>query len=224
MTGSPATSGSARPPTPVGLCLATPDGLPVVGFHPGFEAGRVVVTFNASAVSSLSLLPHQQGGPGEGAVPDSRGSDTRSSSDREERIPAERKDRQRAAVPYQDTQTVSVAGSDNSGDATPIASALGDGFQLTPLLAKAATDLLTEGCTHLNLPISEALSLSRSGWVPGSPQTTGGAVAAALAAEGVDSWGELVRLQDGCVHRYRSPEEVEREADEREDLRRAKAG
>ena len=218
----PSASGSVGPLTPVGLCLATPDGLPVVGFHPGFEAGRVVVAFSASATSlPSSPLPHQsntEGGTSEGG---GGAAVTRDRSDRDKRNTAEREGRQRAAIlPQQDGQAIN---DDGSGPA-PIASALGDGFQLNPLLAKAAADLLIEGCTHLNLPISDALSLSRSGLVADGTRLPSGGGQAAIAAKGVDSWGELARLQDGSVHRYRSPEEVEREADEREDLRRAMAG
>ena len=235
----PSASGSVKPIIPVGLCLATPDGLPVVGFHPGFEAGRVVVAFSASATSPHHChpsLPHQSPEAGQGGTAVTRnssdmgrrsGSDQRNSSDRVEGNSAGRDGWQQAGMPHQDGRASSDDGSDNSDGPAPVASALGDGFQLTPLLAKAAADLLVEGCTHLNLPISDALSLSRSGLVAAgrvnSPQLLGGGQAA-LAAKGVDSWGELVRLQDGSVHRYRSPEEVEREADEREDLRRAMAG
>ena len=236
----PSASGSVKPLTPVGLCLATPDGLPVVGFHPGFEAGRVVVAFSASATSlPSSPLPHQsspEGGTSEGRVGaavtrDRSNSDRRSSSDKrnssdylDKGDTAEYEGQQRVTMPHQDGHAISDDGSDGSNSPAPIASALGDGFQLTPLLAKAAADLLIEGCTHLNLPISDALSLSRSGLVAGGMLLSGDGGQVALAAKGVDSWGELVRLQDGSVHRYRSPEDMEREADEREDLRRAMAG
>ena len=135
---------------------------------------------------------------------------------------------------------------------------LGDGFQLVPLLAKAAADLLVTGSMSLTAASSVLLPASArhqpyphassedvtdaagrrssgehfdgvhlTGLAPTSKLGKGdvdswkGKLEASLVLleKGVDSWGTLGRLQDGSVQRYRSPEDVEREADEQEDLR-----
>ena len=122
---------------------------------------------------------------------------------------------------------------------------------LTPLLAKAVADLATSSASALAVPgilggaRSAVLggdeddgdggeedgvvlghgsggSLRMGGKKPAQKRKAQGT--AALAFLGVDSWDGLGSLQKGELHRYRSPEDLEREADEREDLRRALSG
>jgi len=197
------------------LCLATPDGLPLLGYHPGFERGRVAVACTVSAASaSLS--------------------------------------------------TSEAPGSGNASPSPPAphlrtSAALGDGYQLVPLVAKAAADLLLTGSMSLTAVSSalwapttsrfpaEDLGAGGMGMASAGERSRGGvhlggskagsssvesnaegwkgnlAASAVLAARGVDSWGGLGRLQDGSVQRFRSREDLEREADQREDLRRSQA-
>jgi hypothetical protein len=120
---------------------------------------------------------------------------------------------------------------------------LGDGFLLSPLLAKAAADLLVEGRTYMGMP-ADLFSLTRPslkclssmkhedrGSASGVLNTGKRGIEREVDMSSdarermrcVDRWSDLEKLQDGSVYMYRSKEELEQEADEREDQRRAKA-
>ena len=250
----------------VGLCVATPDGLPIMGWHPGFERGRVVVVCSASASAEASVS-EQGTSAGPGAEQDSdKGGDMRRTGTENPLLPGDG---------HSTKALMDGRGSGNDrlppsasvqGSVQHQYNVIGDGFMLTPLLAKAAADLSASSATSLPaggggagwskvLDLGESPSPTgmldtargnhsrsvgkedvwiRGGGEDGARRRGGGTKspgptpppqgAAALALLGVDSWGGLVRLQGGEVHRYRSPEDIEREADEREDRRRAMAG
>ncbi|GAX75043.1 hypothetical protein CEUSTIGMA_g2487.t1 [Chlamydomonas eustigma] len=248
-------------------CLATPDGLPLLGFHPGFEAGRVVVACCASGISAktteyVATLASSSSAAAaasrEHGLPSAQQSQcTKSASSEEaERLnyaaeswlrhsqegkSAGQLDPDRETWQAAITSSLLLGSNTNAGQDEETVSKrifpLGDGFQLSPLLAKAAADLLVEGRTHMDIP-AEALSLTRPGLeCMNSMQQEGGGSSSETRREGeavassaharmrsVDRWSELDQLQDGSVYRYRNKEDLEREADEREDQRRAKAG
>ena len=217
------------------LCLASPDGLPLLGFHPGFEPGRVVVACSVSGASCPSSTSHTHY--------------TSAASPKSDAAP------HNGSIPSPSSPLPGGL----SPPVSPLLTSLGDGFQLVPLLAKAAADLLETGSSSGSLiASSSALGASTSpntmvddGRAEGGPsgELRGGihlggsgvavsssssaavpeswkgrlSASAVMATWGVDSWGDLGRLQDGSVQQYRSPEDLEREADEREDLGRAKA-
>lgn len=157
--GTPPPPGAAD--TSVGLCLASPDGMPIVGFHPGFEEGRVVVACAVSGVFRQRKRRQQQQGAEGGAaklattssglvVPASyTSSDAPSNS-------SNRSNSQPAAV-------AGVAGVAGVADVAP--SLVGDGFQLCPLLGKAAADLLLGASDPCELAPS-LVSLSRPALSP----------------------------------------------------------
>ena len=155
--------GTSPPPgaadTSVGLCLASPDGMPIVGFHPGFEEGRVVVACAVSGVfrqRKRQQQQQQQGGEGGAAKLATTSSGlvvpaSYTSSD--------------APRNSSNSQPAAVAGVAGVADVAP--SLVGDGFQLCPLLGKAAADLLLGASDPCELAPS-LLSLSRA---PISPDT-----------------------------------------------------
>lgn len=251
---------------PIALCLATPDGLPVVGFHPGFEPGRVVVACSVSSAASAlqtttattatTTVTSDQNLRGSGSV----GRDMKSAHGI----------RQTVADDPQSNRGIIVHHKQHPSAPPPPPKplfvpppSLGDGFQLVPLLAKAAADLLVTGSMSLTavssvlhvLPVSArhpshassedindspgrrsapgehlggvhiagAAQMSTLGKVDVDSWKGHLEASLALSEKGVDSWDTLGRLQDGSVQQYRSPEDVEREADEQEDLRRAKS-
>ncbi len=173
--------GAGRGPgaAPLAWDAVTPDGLPVLGWHPGFEAGRVLVACTAgSHAGGIPPPPPPPPPPPAGAG---------------------------AATTQRDGSAVSLGWQAQSGDglvagrasappggAEEPGACLGtahDGLHLSPLLAKAAADLLL-GVTALPFADVERLRVERLVWAPPAGGVAGRAPA-------VDPWEQLGVLQAG---------------------------
>lgn len=180
--------GSQLPRLHTSLHVSTPDGWPAVGSIPGVEAGRIVF---ATAASSR----HVQQPTG---VDDSSTSTGGSSSDGKAASSASN-----AAPAGQHSAPSAAQGTDTGASSQPSwlsgplrdVVLVTDGYSLSPLLAKIATDVVTGG------RISEAdpsrLEVSRS-------------CLAAATVEGSDPWDGLSLLQSGAAYAKTDEEAQER--------------
>ncbi|KXZ47861.1 hypothetical protein GPECTOR_32g474 [Gonium pectorale] len=173
------------------LHVGTPDGWPAVGWLPGTEPGRVLFVSTASCATGARAAQGrgEQGaaaaaGAKEGAGPSGRGAAAgKGSGDGDEREPS------RAVTADGDRRATGA----DAADPGAAAAAPGpeeylghmyDGYQLSPLLAKMAADMMC-GAPRVAEADPERLDLGRS------------ALVGMAQAEGLDSWEGLGRWQRG---------------------------
>ncbi len=184
-----------RPDTQIAWDVVTPDGLPLLGWHPGFDAGRVLVACTAGGAAEAPHAPaHADGASAAPASPpgSSAGESTTVSPARSQQSAENRGE---AGVPI-------------------VLNAEHDGWAMAPVLAKAAADMLL-GVPASELPIDVArLALTRSGLAEGGDKD------ASEAVQLVDAWESLSDLQDGSVYaRVCEARMTEDEKQEREEAR-----
>ncbi|GLC33314.1 hypothetical protein PLESTB_000347000 [Pleodorina starrii] len=168
----------------VALHVATPDGWPVLGFLPGLEPGRLLFASTASCSSGGDGTPTGAGyaagpsrsrsaGPGSAnSVPAEPGRATNGPQSQPQQ-------QQQEAVSEQHASSLWLFGG------RPV---LADGYQLSPVLAKMAVDLLCGAARPAEVDL-ERLDVGRP------------ALGAVARAEGLDPWEGLGRWQDGGAAR-----------------------
>uniref|UniRef100_A0A7S0WZL1 Uncharacterized protein n=1 Tax=Chlamydomonas leiostraca TaxID=1034604 RepID=A0A7S0WZL1_9CHLO len=177
------------------LDTLTADGLPVLGWHPGFEPGRVLV---ANATALWGSAGAGAGTPAASAsAPGPQGTGGQASSGQAQ----QQQQQQQPGVVFSGSvgpaspPGVQTAGVGTSSTLQGPASSSGwgklsgsavDGYMLTPLLAKAAAEML-QGAAAVDAGVSvQLLDVSRP------------ALGARLQETG-DTWDNLSRWQDGTA-------------------------
>eukprot|EP00798_Chlamydomonas_sp_ICE-L_P028775 gene28775-31962_t len=178
----------------VSLSLCTPDGMPILGFHPGFENGRVAVACTGTSGDlgeEVADLSSMQGGK------ENMRSQLVLVSDPRRPLP--------------EGSRVGNAGSKGEAEdeyEDVFRGTTGDGYQLSPVLARFASDLLC------GAPIQDIepglIDLARKG------------INAVHVPATINTWdGGLYELQDGSFYNRKTLAEIEEEAHNAEELRRA---